>query len=663
MPNTALASAAAISPTVAATRSVYPLRILSRFAIAVLVVWTVSRFAIALYFADRVESAHGFPTVFLLGMRADLITLGWALAIPVLLLPVTCFTRGLRVWLSGTRMLFTAVLTGVIVLEITSTPFLVEYQVRPNRLALDYLGRPQEVMPMLWGGFRIWLFAGLAGLAAGAWTAWRFLAPATTTQPYRWTQLWRWLVLIVLCVLMIRSSFDHRPANPSTFARWDDTLVNQLALNGAYTLGYAIYALRHEADVDDLYGKLDERELIAMLRERPEFAMSPSDQPTQRTWAPVATRDKPLNLIIIVQESMGAGFSHKLSGGENDTPQLDRWSDRGWWFENLYATGTRSARGLEAIVAGFPPSPAQSVLKRQRAQRDFATLAGVLREQGYFSEFIYGGESHFDNMRGFFLGNGFNSVIDQDDYAEPVFKGSWGVSDEDLFTRAQARVTELHARGKPFFTLVFTSSNHTPFEYPADRITPDGDPHSARNAVRYADYATGQFLDQASRSAYFKDTLILVVADHDVRVYGDDIVPLQRFRIPGLLIGADVQPRVVKGIASQIDLAPTLLSLMGVRATAPFPGRDLNRSLPEFGGQDRPRALMQFNDNFARYEDDVLSVLVPGGEARQYRVDPRTRALSPMPTPTDDQRRRLLAEVQLPAWLYDNDAYRLPAPQ
>ncbi len=354
---------------------------------------------------------------------------------------------------------------------------------------------------------------------------------------------------------------------------------------------------------------------------------------------------------------MGADFSRKLSGGDNDTPQLDRWSQRGWWFENLYATGTRSGRGLEAIVAGFPPSPAQSALKLPRAQKHFATLASVLRDQGYYSEFIYGGESHFDNMRGFFLGNGFNSVIDQADYVDPVFKGSWGVSDEDLLTKAQSRATELHAQGQPFFSLVFTSSNHTPFEYPAGRIIADGNPNSARNALRYADHATGAFLDEAARSAYFKDTLILVVADHDVRVYGEDIVPLSRFRIPGLLVGADIRPQTIKGLASQIDLAPTLLSLMGISAELPFPGRDLNRSLPELGGSDSPRALIQFNDIFAVYEGDVLSVLVPGGEARRYRVAPDTRALSPLDPPDAAETRRLLAQVHLPAWLYENNAY------
>jgi phosphoglycerol transferase MdoB-like AlkP superfamily enzyme len=651
-----VAAALPVRPT-GVSDSASPLRQLVRFSVAALMVWMIARcLLIALHF-DRLNAVNGVQQAFWLGIRVDLITLGWALAAPILLLPIAALERGQRTWNLVTRTWFTGLLALALMLEIATPAFLDEYQVRPNRLALDYLGRPQEVLPMLWGAFRLSLLAGIASLGAGLWCGWRLFANASgELRQNRW-MLWLWPLLIALCVLMIRSSLQHRPANPSTFARWDDSTANQIVLNSTYSLGYALYATRYEADVDALYGHMSGEELLSLTRAQPAFAAAPPERPTLHTLVPVAARDKPLNLIIVVQESMGAGFSKKLGGDHDDTPELDRWSRRGWWFENLYATGTRSARGLEAIVAGFPPSPAQSVLKRQKSQKHFATIASVLRDHGYTSEFIYGGESHFDNMGGFFLGNGFNSVVDQDDYDDPVFAGSWGVSDEDLFAKAQQRATALHEQGTPFFSLVFTSSNHTPFEYPEGRIVADGDPRSARNAVRYADHAVGAFLDQAAQSAYFEDTLILVVADHDVRIYGEDIVPLSRFRIPGLLVGADVQPTTVASIASQLDLAPTLLSLMGITAEVPFIGRDLNRSLPEFGGTETPRAWMQFNNVFARYEGDILSVLLPGGEARRYQVAPQSRALTPTAPPDSAAQRRLLADVQLPAWLYEHRAY------
>jgi phosphoglycerol transferase MdoB-like AlkP superfamily enzyme len=636
-----------------------PLRLLALFALASLLLWTLCRGALVALHSSRIDAVAAGPDILWLGLRVDLITLGWALAPPLLLLPLCRNRAGTALWYGLARLWLLLFVAAAVLLEAASPAFLAEYEVRPNRLFYEYLGRPQEVLPMLWGGFRGALLSGTVLTVAASVLAWRALGALRPQRPLARRQLWLWPLLVLLCALMIRSSLLHRPANPALFARWDDTLVNQVALNGVYTLGHALYALRHEADVGRIYGELPQAEVLDQLRHDPRFAAAPAERPTWRRQLPSFARPAPLNLIIVVEESLGAGFSGRL-GGAGITPQLDRWAERGWWFENLYATGTRSARGLEAVVAGFPPSPAQSVLKLPRAQNRFTTLASVLGEAGYRSEFIYGGESHFDNMRGFFLANGFDAVIDQDDYAAPEFRGSWGVSDGDLFARAQARAETLHAQGQRFFSLVFTSSNHTPFEYPQGRVPPvDAEPHTLGNAVHYADHALGRFLDGASRSRYFADTLILVVADHDVRVYGDDIVPIERFRIPGLLLGADLEPRRIASIASQIDLAPTLLSVMGVAADIPFPGYDLTRSLPEFGAAGpAPRALLQFNDVHARLEAGWLDVLLPGGETRRYGVDAARRRLesqAPLPVPA---RQRLLAGAYLPALLYQTDAYR-----
>jgi phosphoglycerol transferase MdoB-like AlkP superfamily enzyme len=287
----------------------------------------------------------------------------------------------------------------------------------------------------------------------------------------------------------------------------------------------------------------------------------------------------------------------------------------------------------------------------------------LLREQGYQNEFIYGGESHFDNMRGFFLGNGFHAVVDRQDYAAPQFVGSWGVSDEDLFDKTHERLQTLLAADEPFFVLAFTSSNHTPFEFPDGRIElVDREKQTVNNAVRYADYALGKFIERARNSEYWRDTLFLVVADHDTRVYGDALVPIDKFHIPGVILGADVTPRQIDSIASQIDLAPTLLSLMGVDSEHPLPGRDLTRTLPEFGQASaaHPRAMMQFGQYFAWLQEDVVTVLAPEAEARQFSYDPRTHRLAPLETVNAEAVRNALAHVLMPAWLYREQRYRMP---
>jgi phosphoglycerol transferase MdoB-like AlkP superfamily enzyme len=386
------------------------------------------------------------------------------------------------------------------------------------------------------------------------------------------------------------------------------------------------------------------------------------EYPTLRRQVASVRRERPLNLVIVLEESLGAGFVQAL-GGVPVTPTLSGLADRGIWFERLYATGTRSVRGIEAVIAGFPPTPALSVVKLDKSQRDFATLASVLDRAGYHNEFVYGGESHFDGMRSFFLGNGFHAVVDRADFAAPKFVGSWGASDEDLFAKTHERLQVLHAAGQPFFVLAFTSSNHTPFEFPDGRIELYEQPkQTVHNAIKYADHALGGFLELARASNYWQDTLLLIVADHDTRVYGDELVPVNKFHIPGVILGADTQPRRIDSIVSQIDLAPTLLSLMGIDSEHPFSGRDLTRTLAEFGNRPplpAPRAMMQFDRNFAWLQDDRVTVLLPNGDVRHFDYDQRVKSLQPAAQRDPEMARTALANVLMPSWLYRDRLYRL----
>jgi phosphoglycerol transferase MdoB-like AlkP superfamily enzyme len=209
--------------------------------------------------------------------------------------------------------------------------------------------------------------------------------------------------------------------------------------------------------------------------------------------------------------------------------------------------------------------------------------------------------------------------------------------------------------------LVFSSTNHTPFEFPDGRIELAEQPkQTVNNAVKYADHALGQFIDRAKASSYWSDTLFLIVADHDTRVYGNELVPISKFHIPGVILGAGVAPRHIDSVASQIDLAPTLLSLMGVDSEHPFPGRDLTRTLPEFGNSPaplRPRAMMQFDRNFAWLEDGRVTVLQPETAPRYFTYDRRTHELAPAPAADPETARRALANVLMPAWLYREQRY------
>jgi phosphoglycerol transferase MdoB-like AlkP superfamily enzyme len=636
--------------------AVLALRWLLRWTLLAWLGWSLSRVLLLPLFADRWTSAD-LPTLLLTGLRVDLIGAGVLLSVPVLLWPLLGHARSAAAWWRIGRLWIGTIFLAALTLELITPAYLAEYEARPNHLAVEYLRDWDSILPMLWTGFRLPLLLGTGALVGGGAGLWIWLRRPIPIARGRWALLLIWPLLLVANVYMIRGSTDHRPANPAMFARWNDQLLNQLALNSSYSFGYAVYAQRHERSAQEVYGRITDEALRAELRQDSRFTTAPDGSPTRHRLRPTASRSLPLNLIVVVEESLGADFSARL-GGQGLTSQLDRWADRGIWFEQLYATGTRSARGLEAIVAGFPPSPAPAVLKREGAQEGFATIASILKASGYRSRFVYGGGAHLDNMRGFFLGNGFDSVIERRDYPAPRHVSSWGVSDEDLFERALAETDAASSRGERFFHLVFSSSHHEPFDIPAGRLPPDLDaPGTQAGAVRYADHALGRFLDDSARRPWFDDTLILVVADHDIRVYGEDVIPLRRFQIPGLIVGAGVSPRVVRSLASQIDLAPTLLSMMGIEADVPFPGRDLTASLPEFGGVSglKPRALMQFDDRFAWLTAGELQVLLPEGRSERWLVE-KTRLL-PGPRMSAHETESLRARAMLGDWLYRNRAY------
>ncbi|MBU2225408.1 MAG: LTA synthase family protein [Gammaproteobacteria bacterium] len=618
-----------------------------------LVLLSLSRFGLVLWNADRVFATDALVAIMLQGVRADLIVLCLWSAIPVLLVPLWAHRRWQQSWFKFTYIWSLIGLVSLLFMELASPAFIMQYDVRPNRLFIEYLKYPQEVFSTLWHGFRLPFLAGIIFTTLFSILLARLLkAPAAKLKLWSATRsLLVWPLAVIFVFAGIRSTTDHRPANPALFAITADAMVNSLVISSGYSVLYAIYSMKHEARSSEMYGKLSTEEMLQHSLDWPwlkTYQFTNAEAPTLHFQTATVKRDKPLNVVIILQESLGATFVQSL-GGVPVTPELEKLKAQGIWFENLYATGTRSVRGIEAVVAGFPPTPAQSVVKLSNSQQNFTTIASVLKSQGYNTQFIYGGEAHFDNMRSFFTGNGIDDIVDFNRIKNPAFVGSWGASDEDLFNTAHQQLLALHQQDKPFFSLIFTSSNHEPFEFPDDRITLHEQPkNTVNNAVKYADWAMGKFFETAKNSDYWQDTLFLVVADHDNRVYGNNLIPVEKFRIPGLILGAGVTPEVLNTLSSQIDLAPTLLSLAGVSACHTMIGRDLTLDKTSPG-----RAILQFENYFALMQPDSITILKPneGSVLANYQVANKKLLLSTTPA-TKTQLQKALAQVQLPSYLY-----------
>jgi phosphoglycerol transferase MdoB-like AlkP superfamily enzyme len=637
------------------------LRPLVVFAAAVLVALSLARVGLVLWQHDRVREVDMLGVVLVQGVRFDLIVVGLLTVIPTLLLWLFATSRSMaRV---GNRLLrgyLGAAFATVLFLELATPSFINQYDARPNAIFFEYLIYPKEVASTMLAGYGYQFFGAFVVIVLALVLLRRLLRPALRI-PERAMHVAAALVvtplLFALCLLAMRSTLDHRAVNPSMVARSRDPMVNDLAMNSTYSVLYALAELRNGPEGGFRYGTMPAAEATARVQaamQVPTGTFVAGTVPTLHRQQATQSPPRPKNLVIVLEESLGAEFVGAL-GGRPLTPNLDALASQGWWFENLYATGTRSVRGLEALITGFTPTPAPSVVKLEKSQRDFFSIARVLKAAGYDTSFIYGGEGQFDNMRRFFMNNGFDSVVDEDDFVKPVFHGSWGVSDEDLLARADEEFSK--PRTRPFFSLVFTTSNHSPYDYPAGRIEPyDADPRTVNNAVKYADYALGEFFARARASSYWDDTVFLVVADHNSRVFGAELIPIDHFHIPGLVMGGGVEPSVYNPVASQIDLPPTLLSMIGVSSVHPMIGHDLTRpELAEWPG----RAIMQYEDTQAYLRGNEVAVLRRHLPAATFRYDGETTLVA---EPHDPELEALaLAHATWTSETYEHLSYRLPA--
>ncbi len=637
------------------------LRIYYRFLLCGLAILSISRLGLVALSWERVQATDGLGHILLQGVRFDLVLLGLLLVIPSLLGPwFLIFRRSAAATMKVLGGYFTLALVWVLFMEIATPSFLNEYDTRPNYLFVEYLKYPKEVFATLWGAYRLPLI-----LAAVAVPLFALLVHRRVFRPLQLERplgplgaLALLLLLAVGCFAAIRSTTDHRPVNPSTVVFCSDAMVNTLPLPSGYTLLYALYESRLEDQGGVHYGKMDLERVVQIVRETSGIPAAAFDHPELRTLhrhQATRTPQRPLNLVIVLEESLGAEFVGSM-GGPPITPELDALAAQGIWMEQLYATGTRSVRGIEAVITGFPPTTARSVVKLPRSQRDFFTIAQLLQEQGYRTSFHYGGSATFDNMGRFFTGNGFETLVDQNDYLDPVFVGSWGASDEDLFHAAH---DAFEAMGdQPFFSLVFTSSNHTPFQFPDGRIELYEQPQdTVHNAVKYADWALGDFFRLARRSNYWDNTVFLVVADHNSRVKGASLVPIQRFHIPGVFLGATIKPQRISEVTSQLDLLPTALSLIGVSGSIPCLGRDL--TVPLVPGAPG-RAVMQYHNVQAYRENERVIIMRPQQEMAQFRWD--GAQLLPAAQLDPALAERALAHALWPQWAYANSNYALPSP-
>ncbi|MEO6569471.1 MAG: LTA synthase family protein [Opitutaceae bacterium] len=356
------------------------------------------------------------------------------------------------------------------------------------------------------------------------------------------------------------------------------------------------------------------------------------------------------NVIQITVESLSADFLGIFNRASHLMPNLEAIAAKSLVFDQLYATGTRTDRGMEALTLALPPTPGRSLVKRPRNEHLF-TLGSVFRSRGYDTAFIYGGYGYFDNMNYFFSNNGYR-VVDRASVSKKdvTFANAWGACDEDLFRWTTREADASYAAGKPFHYFVMTTSNHRPFTYPEGRIDLPSKVSGRSGAVKYTDFAIGQFLREAEGKPWFRNTVFVIVADHCASVAGRTALPVQNYHIPMIIYspGGQIPPGHVTDLMSQVDYGPTLLGLLRWSYASRFFGWDVRSA-----GGDR-RALIGNYQKLGLYEAGMLNVLMPVKKSEQFSYNEKDFSLTPQrETETSENE----AYYQTASYLYKHGLY------
>lgn len=477
--------------------------------------------------------------------------------------------------------------------EIAGIFFFRFYDFRPNYLVFEH-GADREVLKTVAKAYplvRIFLLSVI-----GAWLAViavQFLAPLAPGNLIRSDYQWlsdRALTLLWLLFLGFasRGTFDHRPLNPSLASFTTNRIANEIACCGIFNLLYE-WSQRAKNEFATLKSITQLPAADAAI-ERCRNVLARDGQFTDDGPNPLvrritnAVRAVPLNVVLVVMESFTGRLTGCLGGVPALSPELDKLAQEGLLLERCYATGERTIQCLEAAVCSFPPLPGEGVVKRPQARQNFATLASVLGQRGYATSFLYGGQGIFDHMLGFFLGNGFDCFIEEKNFSAPHYKSPWGVSDEDLFERADREFRRYHEAGQPFFATLLTVSLHSPWQFPAGKIqplgadtrVPPGFELAELNNFLYADFCVGQFIRAARQAPYFDNTLFVFVGDHGVHLRGNELIPIDDYIVPALFLAPrHLEAGRISAVTSQIDLPQTIMGIVGGEYRSVFFGRDV----------------------------------------------------------------------------------------
>jgi len=605
---------------------------------------------------------------FLTGMRYDAVAVAWGMAPLALVLALApnlafgrrWFRRAVTIWAAGLATLTLAV-------EVVGAGFFLHFGDRLNWMAFEYWGHFGEVAATIWRQYPVWILpvGAIGGFAAAhflfRWLLWRGVRPEGAVWPRPFVAA----ILMALCFLGARGSVGHHRLRfgPAYFSA--NNTICQLALNDFFTLGEG--GKSYVSDRLGLAGgagwpsmptawKVTRR----MLGQSADTFTGREDNPLWRRTVTSRPR-RGNNVVIVIMEGMAGRPVGALGNRPSHTPCLDALAEKGLFFERMYGVGSRTCRGLIGILCGHPDLAGKSIMKRSHALGTFLSLPDVLARRGYRTVFIFGGNPDFDNMKGFFRAAGVERFVDEKAMHPDDPVGIWGTHDEGIFRKAHE--VFVNYGEEKFFAVIKTLSNHEPFDVPAGRTSflPASSLKNRRiNAYRYADWAIGEFFRLASGAPYFRRTIFLLVSDQERTVDPRRILDVEGYHLPCILYAPGIVPAGrIRAVASQTDIPPTLLALLGGTYEHCFLGRNMLR-VEEGGGF----AFLRYHSRLGFVWSDRALVMPPGRSPLLFRTDgPRLEPIAPdrmVPEAVEDAKLRMLCYYLVAQQLYLDNAFNFP---
>ncbi|AFC87060.1 LTA synthase family protein [Frateuria aurantia] len=528
-------------------------------------------------------------------------------------LPIPALAYRRRSGQIAIHLLSGLLLATILFVAISEFVFWGEFSTRFNFIAVDYLVYTTEVIGNIRESYPLgrWLLCMVAATLWLLWLSRKALSTAGDATPWRWRMalVAIWAVLTGLSLATINAGNKDHSGN---------AYVDALAGNGIYQF-FAAFRSSH-LDYDRFYATLPGQEAWQRVRQglqTPDAEYLGTDPHDLTRLIRNPAPERHLNVVLISVESLSADYLGAFGASHGAlTPHLDALAGQSLFFTRVYANGTRTVRGLEALSLSVPPTPGDSIIKEAHNENLFS-LAGIFNHRGYRSEFVYGGYGYFDNMNDFFSHNGYAAVDRTAIPASMTIHGEnvWGVADEDLYSLALRQMDGIHARGQPFFLHIMTTTNHRPFTFPAGRVAQRNG--TREGTIAYTDWSIDDFLRRARRRPWFDDTVFVITADHDASSAGRASIPLNRYHIPLWIYAPKyIRPARIDRLMSQIDIPPTLLGLLHFSYRSRFFGRDLFQT-----PAGREQIFPGTYEKLGYSRGQVLSITEPGRRIEQFRAD------------------------------------------